>query len=108
MNEDQALSAFAALSNKSRLSVVRCLVQAGPEGMTAGDIARRVGGSPSQTSFHLSSLSENGLISSERQARRIIYRVEYQRIGDLVHFLLEDCCGGNPIVRSCCEPRQGC
>ena len=69
MNEQDALSAFSALSNPSRLTVVRLLVKAGPDGMPAGDIAEALSASPSQTSFHLSALSESGLIVSQRQAR---------------------------------------
>ena len=102
MNEQDALSAFSALSNPSRLTVVRLLVKAGPDGMPAGDIAEALSASPSQTSFHLSALSESGLIVSQRQARHMIYRVNFDAFRGLVGFLLEDCCKGAVRPDDCC------
>ena len=37
MDDRQALSSFAALAQETRLSIVRTLVVAGPEGLAAGD-----------------------------------------------------------------------
>jgi ArsR family transcriptional regulator, arsenate/arsenite/antimonite-responsive transcriptional repressor len=102
MTNEDALGAFAALSNASRLAVLRMLVRSAPEGRTAGDIARHLGASPSQTSFHLTSLSENGLVVSQRRSREIMYRIDFGRISDLATFLLEDCCGGRMSDPSCC------
>lgn len=102
MTEDQALAALSALSNRSRLAVVRHLVAAGPDGATAGDIAAAVGASPSRTSFHLSALASAGLVRSERQARQVLYRVQFTTVGRLLNFLLEDCCKNAPAVRDCC------
>ena len=108
MNEESAVNAFAALSNKSRLRVLKALVEAGPEGMTAGEIARAIDASPSRTSFHLTAMAENGLISSQRQSRQIIYQVRFETVGELVQYLLFDCCRNNSIVRSCCELKKCC
>lgn len=108
MTENDALGAFAALSNATRLDVIRHLVRAGTEGLAAGEIARRVDASPSQTSFHLNALTEAGLITSARDARRIVYQARFERIGELVDFLLEDCCGGDPAVRACCGLGRSC
>ena len=102
MNEKDALSAFSALSNPSRLNVVRLLVKASPDGMPAGEIAEALSASPSQTSFHLSALSESGLIASQRQARHMIYRVNFDAFRGLVGFLLEDCCKGAVRPGDCC------
>ena len=76
--------------------------------LAAGDIARRVSASPSQMSFHLSALTDAGLIVSERDSRRIVYRARFERIGALVDFLLDDCCGGDPAVRACCGLGRSC
>ncbi|MCC8960504.1 transcriptional regulator, partial [Bradyrhizobium sp. Pear77] len=46
MEERQARTAFAALSQETRLRIVRLLVQAGPDGMAAGAIAEAVAVSP--------------------------------------------------------------
>ena len=102
MNEQRALNAFSALSNKSRLDVVRFLVKAGPEGKNAGTIANALSASPSQISFHLSALAESGLVTSERRARQIIYRVDFETFRALVGFLLKDCCQGAVRPDDCC------
>ena len=102
MEEDQVLTAFSALSNRTRLQVLRHLVEAGPEGRMAGDVAAALGASPSRMSFHLSALQEAGIVASERQSRQIVYRVNFDTIGGLMRFLLEDCCKGQASLRSCC------
>lgn len=101
MNETQALAAFAALSQETRLRVVRMLVIAGPEGMPAGAIGEALDASSSRISFHLSHLEQAGLIRSEREGRSIIYRADYPALSNLVAFLMRDCCQGHPAV---CEP----
>ena len=102
MEEDQVLTAFSALSNRTRLQVLRHLVEAGPEGRMAGDVATALGASPSRMSFHLSALQEAGIVTSERQSRQVVYRVNFDTIGGLMRFLLEDCCKGQASLRSCC------
>lgn len=102
MNENEAALLFQALSNPDRLNVIRALVTAGPTGFSAGEIAEQIGASPSRASFHLSALSEVGLIHSERQSRSLRYSIDFRRIGALMTFLLEDCCNGDPNLRACC------
>lgn len=95
MTEDQTLNAFAALSHKTRLRVIRTLVAAAPNGMPAGEIATAVGASPSRASFHLANLSDAGLVNAERQAKTIYYRVDFKALGLIASFLLHDCCAGS-------------
>ena len=102
MNEDQAADLFGVLSNADRLRVIRALVEAGPDGLNAGDIAQKIGASPSRASFHLSSLSDAGFALSEKRARQMIYRVNFEHIGALISFLMEDCCKGSVKLRACC------
>ncbi|WP_204113865.1 ArsR/SmtB family transcription factor [Shimia biformata] len=104
MKSEQAIDAFAALASQTRLDLLRALVRAGPEGLLAGAVAEAIGATPSRASFHLKTLTEAGLITAERQSRQIIYRADYARIGALMAFLVEDCCGGNATVRQCCAP----
>ena len=115
MDERQALDAFGALSQETRLHVVRLLVQAGPEGMPAGAIADAMGSSSSNASFHLGHLERAGLIQSRREARSIIYSANLPGLAGLVRFLMEDCCRGRPEIcapalesmASCsCEPEN--
>lgn len=102
MNEKQALSAFSALSNETRLRLLKALVRAGTEGLSAGALADHVNATPSRTSFHLSDLEKSGLVLSEKHARNVVYRVDFQRIGQLVSYIIEDCCAGHETVKTCC------
>src|SRR4051812_22710465 len=101
MDEDQALDAFGALSQETRLQIVRLLVKAGPEGLPAGAVGEAVAASSSKVSFHLSHLERAGLIQSRREARWIIYSAAYPALAELVEFLMRDCCQGRPEV---CSP----
>ncbi|NSY51486.1 ArsR/SmtB family transcription factor (plasmid) [Agrobacterium rosae] len=111
MDQRQALGAFSALSQETRLQIVRILVVAGPDGMAAGALAEKVEVSPSNISFHLKELEHSGLIAAQRQSRSIIYTANYEALGGLVRFLMEDCCSGHPEicapaaeVAACCAP----
>ncbi|WP_454702995.1 ArsR/SmtB family transcription factor [Agrobacterium burrii] len=111
MDQRQALDAFAALSQETRLQIVRILVVAGPDGMAAGALAEKVEVSPSNISFHLKELEHSGLVAAQRQSRSIIYTANYEALGGLVRFLMEDCCSGHPEicapaaeVTACCAP----
>ena len=106
MNEDQALSALAALSNATRMRIFKELVSAGGDGMTAGALSQVAQATPSRASFHLSTLSDAGLITSTRAARQITYRVDFQAVGTLFGYLLKDCCKSNQTVMSCCGIAQ--
>ncbi|MBB3980353.1 DNA-binding transcriptional ArsR family regulator [Rhizobium azooxidifex] len=108
MDDRQALSSFAALSQETRLSIVRTLVVAGPEGLAAGAIADRMGVSPSNVSFHLKELERSGLISQRRESRSILYSASYDTLADLVTFLMEDCCAGHPSIRGSVERSASC
>ena len=108
MDESQALASFAALSQETRLSIVRTLVVAGSEGMTAGAIAERMNLSPSNVSFHLKELDRSGLISQRRESRSMVYTAGYDTLAELVKFLMEDCCAGHPAIRSSVEQRDAC
>ena len=101
MDEAKALDAFGALSQPTRLKIVRLLVKAGPEGMAAGAVGAALDASSSKLSFHLSHLERAGLIQSRREARSIIYSAAYPALSGLVAFLMRDCCQGRPEV---CAP----
>jgi DNA-binding transcriptional ArsR family regulator len=116
MEERQALAAFAALSQETRLRLLRHLVTAGLEGVAAGALASEAGVSPSNVSFHLKELENAGLAASRREGRSIIYRAAYPALSGLIEFLMRDCCQGRAEVctpalsalSACvCEPAQG-
>ena len=101
MDQQQALDAFAALSQETRLSIVRTLVKQGPDGLAAGAIARAMGVSASNVSFHLGQLERAGLIRSRRAARSILYSAGIDTLAALIGFLTQDCCQGRPEI---CAP----
>lgn len=110
MDERQALIAFGALSQETRLRILRMLVVAGPDGLAAGAIAEKAEVSASNVSFHIKELERAGLVRSRRDARSILYSAEYDALSGLIRFLMEDCCSGRPEICapaleiSCCLP----
>ncbi|MCP4316569.1 MAG: helix-turn-helix transcriptional regulator [Hyphomicrobiales bacterium] len=108
MEENQALKLLGALSQETRLRIVRYLVQCGAQGASAGDVGNQVGAASSRASFHLSTLENAGAISSERQSRNIVYRADLKNLGNMMSFLLNDCCNGHPDIRACCGFEDGC
>lgn len=112
MEERQAISAFAALSQETRLRIVRMLVKAGPLGMAAGAIAEEAEVGASNVSFHLKDLEHAGMVTSRREARSIIYSANYETLSSLVQFLMKDCCAGHPEICApalkpdCCPPAK--
>lgn len=103
MDEDRVLKILAALSERTRMRIVRYLVACGEEGASAGDVGAQVEASSSRASFHLSTLENAGAVSSERRSRHIIYRARLDNLGGAISFLLNDCCGGDPDVLACCR-----
>jgi DNA-binding transcriptional ArsR family regulator len=114
MDERQAVNAFAALAQETRLRMLRLLVAAGPDGLAAGAVAEAVGASASNVSFHLKELERAALVQSRRAARSVIYTAAFSSLSGLIDFLMRDCCQGHPEVcapamaalASCCSPDQ--
>ncbi len=94
MKNDEAITALSALAQEHRLAVFRLLVQAGPEGRAAGDIAAALELPASSLSFHLAHLMRAGLITQRRESRSLIYSADFAAMNGLVGFLTENCCGG--------------
>ena len=103
MNEENAIAMFGALSQETRMQIVRYLVGRGDKGASAGDIGLEVDAISSRASFHLAALEKAALVTSERQSRHIIYRANIENLGKLVSFLLNDCCAGHPDILECCR-----
>lgn len=91
----QSLSAFGALSQETRLDVVRLLIQAGRDGMAAGDIGEALGVRQNTMSANLTILAHAGLVTSVREGRSIRYFADFDGIKGLLGFLMRDCCGGS-------------
>jgi ArsR family transcriptional regulator, arsenate/arsenite/antimonite-responsive transcriptional repressor len=107
-----ATKRLSAISQEARLGVFRLLVKAGPEGMAAGDVARKLGVAANTLSAQLLILSNAGLVRARREGRSIIYAINFEAMRDLLVFLTEDCCGGRaemcaPLadIASPCPPK---
>ncbi|THD62970.1 metalloregulator ArsR/SmtB family transcription factor [Phenylobacterium sp.] len=98
MESPAAVTSLSALAHPGRLEVFRLLVRAGPEGLAAGEIARATDSLPNTLSANLNILAAAGLVDSRRDGRSIIYTAGYDRMRELLAFLMEDCCGGNPEI----------
>ena len=96
MESTEALLAFAALSQNTRLDVFRLLLEHEPEGLPAGEVARRLAVPANTMSAHLAVLARARLVSAERRSRTIIYRAEIDSLRALIDFLATNCCGGRP------------
>lgn len=101
MDRNEALNAFAALANETRLDVFRLLVGAGAAGLPAGEIGERLGVRQNTMSTNLAILDRAGLIRSTRQGRSVRYFADLDGVRGLLAFLMQDCCGGNPTL---CQP----
>lgn len=104
MNLENAVIQLASIAQVARLGVFKLLVQAGPEGLPAGQIAERLSIPASTLSFHLKELSHAGLIDSRQISRYIYYSANYQAMNQLLAFLTENCCAGT----SACAPAAIC
>lgn len=94
MDDESTIAALAALAQGTRLDVFRLLVKHEPDGLPAGELARKLATPHNTMSAHLAVLSRAGLVAGERQSRSIIYRVDLARLREVVLFLVKDCCGG--------------
>ena len=114
MDMNDALSAFAALSQPTRLEVFRLLVRRGADGMLAGEIGQALDVRQNTMSANLAILLAAGLIRNEREGRAIRYFADMEGMRGLLAYLMEDCCGGRPelcqpiIDRIACAPQEAC
>jgi ArsR family transcriptional regulator, arsenate/arsenite/antimonite-responsive transcriptional repressor len=98
MELKSVVEALAALAQESRLQVYRLLVEAGPEGLAASELAERLGIPPNTLSFHLKTLSHADLVLARPEGRYIYYSANYAQMNSLLKFMTENCCGGRSCV----------
>ena len=101
MDINQAIDAFAALSQHTRIEALRILIKTGAEGMLAGDLGDLMEVRQNTMSANLSVLLNAGLVRNEREGRSIRYFADFDGLRGVLAFLMEDCCGGNPEL---CQP----
>ena len=108
MEKTEAVTALAALAQEHRLDVFRLLVGVGTDGLPAGQIAERLGLAAPTLSFHLAQLRHAGLVQVRRDGRSLIYAADYDGMTELMEYLTENCCNGDPSACRVpvCEPRS--
>ena len=98
MKNSEAIQAFVALGQESRLNIFRLIVQRGDIGLTPTQIIEKLGIPNATLSFHLKELVNTKLLLVERQSRNLIYRPNADLVTNLSEFLLENCCSGKTCV----------
>ena len=109
MKTKSAVTALAAIAQDSRLAIFRALVQAGPDGMSAGKIGEATGIAPSSLSFHMKELAHANMVRSRQDGRFVIYAANFTTMNALLAFLTTNCCGGNPctpVNTPACSPTE--
>jgi len=110
-----AVQALAALAQETRLSVFRLLMEAGPDGVSAGRISETLEVAAATLSFHLKELARAGLVSVRHEKQFLYYAVDFERMAELMTFLTQNCCQGMPqkcltvvetALGSCCAPTK--
>lgn len=107
MKQNHAIKILSAIAHDGRLLLMRRLIQAGPNGVSAGALAQFAKSEATTTSAQLLVLSNAGLVRSVRKGRTVTYFAEYQAMSSLLSYLMVDCCGGNedicsPAIKACC------
>lgn len=116
MELSEAIKRLSALAQDARLEVFRLLVKAGPDGLAAGEIARKLDTHANTLSAQLLVLSNARLVQARREGRSIIYAANFEAMGDLLVYLTKDCCAGRaeicaPLAEAtakalCCTPSK--
>lgn len=104
MKPAQVVKALSALAQPTRLAVYRLLVERGPDGIAAGQVAEKLKVSPATLSFHFRTLSHAGLIESRQEGRFIYYAANFAVMNGMVAYLTENCCGGDQAA--CAVPAK--
>jgi ArsR family transcriptional regulator, arsenate/arsenite/antimonite-responsive transcriptional repressor len=115
METEKVVRALGAIAHEHRLAVFRMLVERGPDGLSAGTIAERLGMPPSSLTFHLQQLLHAGLVTQRRLSRQLIYAADFTAMNGLLTYLTANCCGGgaascapvcNPVVIATAKGRK--
>jgi ArsR family transcriptional regulator len=125
MKTHNAARLFEALSSEARLQVFRLLIKHAPDGLVAGEIAKRLKIPSTNLSFHLKELVHSGLVDMEKEGRFRRCRANVPLMLEVIAYLTSECCSGNPgqcrryraesgvapeFFSSCCsgsEPTEG-
>jgi len=104
MNAEAAVASLSALAQESRLLIFRLLVEAGPTGLSVGEIGASLRIAPATLSFHLKELSHAGLVATRQEGRYIYYSASYEAMNRLLAYLTRNCCARDGA--DCCVPAR--
>jgi len=105
MKASEIVEALGALAHEHRLAIYRLLVEHGPQGLSAGEIAARIGVVPSSLTFHVQALQRPGLVTQRRVSRQLFYAADFAAMNGLIAYLTKNCCGdGAAVCAPVCKP----
>jgi len=94
MDLTTAAQRLASLGHENRLELFQLLVQAGPEGMTIGELQAMLERPASTLAFHLRELVMAGLVTQEKEGRMVRCHANYRALNDVLQFIKHNCCKG--------------
>jgi len=106
MQDKSVVRSLAALAQETRLAIFRLLVEQGPEGLAAGELADRLKLAGATLSFHLKELAHAGLVDARQAGRFIYYSANYRTMNGLLDFLTRNCCQGSTCDIACAPAAQ--
>jgi ArsR family transcriptional regulator, arsenate/arsenite/antimonite-responsive transcriptional repressor len=108
MEMNETVTALSALAQEHRLAIFRLLVQAGPEGLPAGQVSERLDIAPNTLTFHFDRLRLAGLVTVRREGRSMIYAAQFETMNALLGYLTDNCCQGSPeqCAPAICQPAK--
>lgn len=92
MDLEIAAKALKELGHATRLAIFRRVVQAGYQGIAVGGLQESLSVPGSTLSHHISGLVSAGLMSQRREGRVLYCVAEFDKIQDVIGFLVDECC----------------
>lgn len=83
----KAIKMLSALAQETRLNVFRLLIKEDAKGLPAGTIAEILQVPSATLSFHLTQMTNAGLLKSSKEGRVIRYAAKHKSIKNLMAFL---------------------
>jgi ArsR family transcriptional regulator len=83
---------FAAMGNDARLSIMRLLLAAHPDGLTVGEIQADLGIPGSTLSHHLEKLKHEELVQVRREGTFLRHTANTEALREILGFLYAECC----------------
>ncbi|MFC7290196.1 ArsR/SmtB family transcription factor [Hirschia litorea] len=97
-DSQKTIEQLSALAQDTRFAVFKVLMQAGKDGLPAGEIAKILSVAPNTLSSHLAIITRANLATVTRDGRSLIYKAQLEGVKDLLSALVDDCCNGHPEI----------